>query len=78
MSLRLKPIIKKIMSILRKHGFYIVRIRGDHIIINRNPSLKRPIVLVNVKKLSNAVRQNLIKECKEVGIKTKELEIILN
>ena len=78
MSLRLKPIIKKIMSILKKHGFCIVRIRGDHIIINRNPSLKRPIVLVNVKKLSNAVRQNLIKECKEVGIKTKELEIILN
>jgi len=78
MSLRLKPIIKKIMSALKKHGFYIVRIKGDHIIINRNPSLKRPIVLVNVKKLSNAVRQNLIKECKEVGIETKELEIILN
>ncbi len=50
--------------------------KGDHIIINRNPSLKRPIVLVNEKRLSNAVRLNLLKECKESGIdiiKLKEL-----
>ena len=48
--------------------------RGDHIIVNKNPPLKRPIVLVNEKRLSNAVRLNLIKECKEAGIDIKELE----
>ena len=65
------------MSILKKHNLEIKRIRGDHIIINRIddlPSLKRPIVLVNVKRLSNAVRLNLLKECEEAGIKREEFD----
>ena len=70
----LKPIIKEIMSILEKEGFKIKRIRGDHIIINREPPLRRPIVLVNEKRLSNAVRLNLIKELKEAGIDTTKIE----
>ncbi len=70
----LKPIIKEIMSILEKEGFEIKRIRGDHIIINREPPLRRPIVLVNEKRLSNAVRLNLIKELKEAGINTTKIE----
>ena len=77
MSYRLTPIISKIISILRKHNLEIKRIKGDHIIINRIgglPSLKRPIVLVNVKRPSNAVRLNLLKECEEAGIKRKEFE----
>ena len=64
----LKPIISQIISRLKPYGFYIVRIRGDHIIVNRNPPLKRPIVLVNKKEISNAVRLNLIKECQEAGV----------
>ncbi len=62
------------MSILRKEGFEIKRMRGDHIIINRYPLLRRPIVLVNEKRLSNVVRKNLIKQCQEAGINIKELE----
>ena len=65
------------MSILKKHNLEIKRIRGDHIIINRIdslPSLKRPIVLVNVKRPSNAVRLNLLKECEEIGIKREEFD----
>ena len=62
------------MKVLGKQGFYIVRMRGDHIIINREPALKRPIILVNEKRLSNAVRLNLIKECKEAGIKREEFD----
>jgi hypothetical protein len=55
----------------------IKRMKGDHIIINKQegfPSLKRPIVLVNEKRLSNAVRLNLLKECEEIGIKKEEFE----
>ncbi len=63
MTYNLKPLINKIINKLTPHGFYIVRMRGDHIIVNRNPPLKRPIVLVNKKEISNAVRLNLIKEC---------------
>jgi len=74
MKLRLTPVVRRIMGILKKHNFYIVRIRGDHIIVNRNPPLKRPIVLVNEKRLSNAVRLNLLKECEETGIKREEFE----
>ena len=74
MNPRLTPILRKIMNVLRKYGFYIVRIRGDHVIVNRNPQLKRPIVLVNEKRLSNAVRLNLLKECEEAGIKREEFE----
>ena len=73
MVYRLTPVIKKVMKILRKHGFYIVRIRGDHIVVNKNPPLSRPIILVNEKKLSNAVRLNLLKEC---GINKEEFKEI--
>ena len=77
MSYRLTPVVSSIMSILKKHNLEIKRIRGDHIIINRIdslPSLKRPIVLVNVKRPSNAVRLNLLKECEEIGIKREEFD----
>ena len=74
MTLRLTPVIKRVMKVLRKYGFYIIRMRGDHIVINKHPSLKRPIILVNEKKLSNAVRLNLFKECEKVGIKRAEFE----
>mgnify|MGYP001614614577 CR=1 FL=1 len=77
MGYRLTPIISKIVSVLRRYNLEIKRIRGDHIIINRIdnlPSLKRPIVLVNEKRLSNAVRLNLLKECEEIGIKREEFE----
>ncbi len=79
MSYRLTPVISKIMSILKKHNLDIVRMKGDHIIINRIkqfPALRRPIVLVNEKRLSNAVRLNLLKECEEIGIRKEELEDI--
>ncbi|PIO07216.1 hypothetical protein COU59_03685 [Candidatus Pacearchaeota archaeon CG10_big_fil_rev_8_21_14_0_10_34_12] len=79
MSLRLTPIANKIISILKRHNFEIKRMRGDHIIINRVgnfPQLRRPIVLVNEKRLSNAVRLNLLKECEEAGIKKEEFEDI--
>lgn len=77
MAYRLTPVVNEIISILRKHNLEIKRIRGDHIIINRIdslPSLKRPIVLVNEKRLSNAVRLNLLKECEEAGIKREEFK----
>ena len=77
MSYKLTPIVSKIMSILRKYNLEIKRMKGDHIIINRInslPSLKRPIVLVNEKRLSNAVRLNLLKECNDLGIKKEEFE----
>jgi hypothetical protein len=77
MGYRLKPVVSKIMSVLRKHNLEIKRMRGDHIIINSLdgfPSLKRPIVLVNVKRLSNAVRLNLLRECEEIGIKREEFD----
>jgi hypothetical protein len=77
MGLKLTPIISKIMSILRKHSLEIKRMKGDHIVINRKgsmPKLRRPIVLVNEKRLSNAVRINLIKECEEAGIKKEEFD----
>jgi hypothetical protein len=77
MGYRLTPVVSKIISVLRRHNLEIKRIRGDHIIINKIsslPPLKRPIVLVNVKRPSNAVRLNLLKECEEVGIKREEFE----
>jgi len=74
MKVKLKPIVRKIVNVLKKEGFYISRVKGDHIIINRNPSLKRPIVLVNDKRLSNAVRQNLLKECEEIGLDVNKLK----
>ena len=77
MKYNFTPIITKILSILQKEGFVVERVRGDHIIINKIPSLRRPIVLVNVKKPSNIVRQNLIRACFEAGMK-KELIDELN
>jgi len=74
MTLRLKPVIKQIMSILSQRGFYIVRMKGDHIVVNKEPPMKRPIILVNEKRLSNKVRQNLLKECEECGIKREEFD----
>ena len=74
MNLKLTPVVRKIIGVLKKHGFYIVRMKGDHIIVNRDLPLKRPIVLVNEKRLSNAVRLNLLKECEKAGIKKEEFE----
>ncbi len=48
--------------------------RGDHIIINKNPPLRRPIVLVNVKKPTNIVRQNLISAYHEAGVSKEIIE----
>ena len=79
MTYRLTPIIKEIVSILNKHDLEIKRMRGDHIIINRKeglPKLKRPIVLVNEKRPSNAVRLNLLKECEEAEINREEFKNI--
>ena len=79
MSHRLTPVVSKIMSILNKQDLEIKRMKGDHIIINRKnnqQSLRRPIVLVNEKRLSNAVRLNLIKECEEIGINKEEFDSI--
>ncbi len=75
MNCRLTPVVSKIITILKKHSLEIKRMRGDHIVINRMDnlhSLKRPIILVNEKRLSNAVRLNLIKECQEIGINKEE------
>jgi len=77
MGFRLTPIVSKIMSILKRYDLEIKRMKGDHIIINKTkglPSLKRPIVLVNDKRLSNAVRLNLLKECEDIGIKKEEFD----
>jgi hypothetical protein len=52
---------------------------GDHIKVNRPkeyPQLKRPIILVNDKILSNRVRINLLNEAEEAGIKREEFSHI--
>ena len=75
MAYRLTPIVSKIMSVLKRHNLEIKRMKGDHIVINKQEhfqSLRRPIILVNEKRLSNAVRLNLIKECQEIGINKEE------
>ncbi|MBU2616143.1 MAG: hypothetical protein KKC19_03500 [Nanoarchaeota archaeon] len=74
MKYNLKTVIKKVMSLLEKEGFFIERMRGDHIVINKNPSLRRPIILVNVKKPSNAVRQNLLSACQESNINEETIK----
>ena len=74
MKYRLKPVVQKVVNILRKEGFFIERMRGDHIIINKIPSLRRPIVLVNVKKPSNIVRQNLLSACYEAGLNKEVIQ----
>lgn len=50
--------------------------KGDHIKINKNPPLKRPIILVNEKRLSNKVRQNLLREAEETGVNQEEFKNI--
>ena len=74
MKYNLKPIIREVMSILKKQEFFIEHMRGDHIKVNKNPPLRRPIILVNVKKPSNIVRQNLISNCREAGISEEVLK----
>ncbi|MDO8508952.1 MAG: hypothetical protein Q7S27_04680 [Nanoarchaeota archaeon] len=74
MKYRLKPIVQKVVNILSKEGFFIQRMRGDHIIVNKNPPLRRPIVLVNVKKPTNIIRQNLLSACNEVGVSKEIIE----
>lgn len=79
MRYRLTPVVKKIMSVLNKHNLVIIKMEGDHIKINRPkgfPQLKRPIILVNEKKLSNKVRINLLNEAEEAGINKSEFEHI--
>jgi predicted RNA binding protein YcfA (HicA-like mRNA interferase family) len=74
MKYQLKPVVQKVVSILQKQGFFIERMRGDHILINKEPKLRRPIVLVNVKKPSNIVRQNLLSGCYEAGVSKEIIE----
>ena len=73
MAYKLKPIVGKIVKILNKYDFFVSRISGSHVVINRNPKLKRPIIIPNDKALSNAVRLNLLKECEESGVDTSKL-----
>lgn len=80
MRYKLTPIVRKIVSLLNKHNLIIIQMRGDHIKINRPknfPQLKRPIILVNDKNLSNKVRINLLDEAEEAGIDRKEFDKIL-
>ena len=80
MKYRLTPVVKKIISVLNKHNLIIIKIRGDHIKINRPPGLpqlKRPIILVNEKRLSNKVRINLFSESEEAGIPKSEFDHIM-
>ncbi|MBU2576289.1 MAG: hypothetical protein KKF50_01050 [Nanoarchaeota archaeon] len=74
MKYRLTPIAQKIMNVLRRYNFEIIKMKGDHIKINKILPMKRPIILVNVKRLSNKVRQNLIKEAEDAGVPREELE----
>ena len=74
MKYHLKPVVQKVVNILGKEGFFVERMHGDHIIINKTPSLRRPIVLVNVKKPSNIVRQNLLSACHEAGVAKEIIE----
>ena len=74
MKYNLTPIVLKIVNTIKKHGFEIKRFSGSHISINREPPLKRPIVIPNKNEVSNKVRLNLIKELQEVGIDTEEIE----
>jgi len=73
-EVRLTPIVQKIMNVLCKYNFEIIKMKGDHVKINKIPPMKRPIILVNVKRLSNKVRQNLINETEDAGVPRKELE----
>ncbi len=79
MKYRLTPVIKKIISVLNRHNLVIIKMQEDHIKINRAsgfPQLKRPIILVNEKKLSNKVRINLLNEAEEAGINRSEFNHI--
>ena len=68
MNYRFTSIVLKVIKILERNGFHVERMRGSHIIINRIPSLRRPIVIVNEKRLSNRVRLNLLVACREAGL----------
>lgn len=74
MKYHLKPLVQKVVNILKKEGFFIERMRGDHIILNKTPSLRRPIILVNVKQPSNVVRQNLLSACTEARVATEIIQ----
>jgi len=79
MKYRLTPVIKQIMSVLNKHNLIVIKMEGDHIKVNRPegfPQLKRPIILVNEKRLSNKVRNNLLNEAEEAGIAKEEFNHI--
>ncbi|MFW5847139.1 MAG: type II toxin-antitoxin system HicA family toxin [Nanoarchaeota archaeon] len=76
MSIKYTPMVRKIIKILEKKGFYVARMKGSHIAINKNPSLIRPIIIPNKKELSIAVRKNLIKELEESGFDTSEIKKI--
>jgi len=39
MKYHLKPVVQKVVNILVKEGFFAERMHGDHIIINKTPSL---------------------------------------
>ena len=78
MKFRLTPKVQQVINILKKEGFKITRIKGDHVIVNKEPKLRRPIVLVNVKKPSNVVRLNLLKACREINISEEIIEELDN
>lgn len=74
MKHKITPIVRKVMNVLSEYGFRIIKISGDHIKINKDPPLRRPLILVNNKQLSNKVRQNLIKGAEEGGVPRERLE----
>ncbi len=79
MKFKFTPIIREIMSVLNKHNLVAIKMKGDHIKINRPngfPQLERPIILVNVKSLSPAVKKNLLIEAERAGINREEFERI--
>ena len=48
MAYKFTPIVIKVVKLLEKKGFHVERMSGGHIIINKIPSLRRPIVLVKI------------------------------
>jgi len=76
MKFRFTPRVTKVINILEKEGFFVARMKGDHIIINKHPPLKRPIVITNVKKPSNVVRLNLLQVCHDTGIQSEKIKEI--
>lgn len=62
------------MGILSKEGFEVIKMEGSHIKINKTPSLRRPIIIPNVKAPTNIVRQNLISNCRDAGVSEEILK----